>query len=89
MAGNGTQPHHATPRNASVRIKGVVAKSGPTYPQVKDFHRIRAALLLHELLPEDEEVTRRLQTWSTNHPEENVRRELGEILARAPGSSGA
>jgi hypothetical protein len=63
---------------------GVVAQGGPAYPQVEDFHQIRAAVLLHELLPLDQDVTRRLEAWSTNHPEESARAELRKILAQPP-----
>jgi len=51
------------------------------YPQLEDFHRIRAAVLLRELFPEDHEVGSRLRKWAADHPEENVRKELREILA--------
>jgi hypothetical protein len=64
--------------------KGVMAKSGPEYPLVDDFHRIRAAVLLHQLAPEDEVVTSRLQKWAAEHPEEQVRNELRELLS-SPG----
>jgi len=59
----------------------LVAKGGPTYPQVDDFHRIRAALLLHELLPDDAEVTARLGMWAADHPDEDVRQQLRQILS--------
>ena len=60
--------------------KGIRAKSGPTYPQIDDFHQIRAAMLLHEILPEDEAITARLQRWAVEHPNENVRRQLRDLV---------
>lgn len=85
MAGSGLENRTAFDDGHVVTTedgKGVIAQSGPTYPQVEDFHRLRAAVLLHALLPDDDEVTGQLQTWSVNHPADNVRRELGELLAR-------
>ncbi|WAS94979.1 hypothetical protein [Nannocystis punicea] len=61
--------------------EGVIARSGPTHPLIEAYHQIRAALLLHELDPADEEVTRRLQTWAEQHPDEAVRSELRELLS--------
>lgn len=63
--------------------RGFVAKGGPTYPLVADYHRIRATILLHKLQPTDEALTRRLQAWSTEHPDALMRKELTALLARA------
>jgi hypothetical protein len=60
---------------------GIAAKSGPTYPQIPDYHQIRAALLLRDLVPGDAEVTAQLSAWSDTHSDEGVRRQLREILA--------
>jgi hypothetical protein len=55
---------------------GVVAKGGREYPQIADFHQIRAALLLRDLTPEDAEVVARIAAWAAGHPDEGIRRQL-------------
>jgi hypothetical protein len=67
--------------------KGVMAKSGPEYPQVADYHRIRATVRLHQLAPEDEEIRSKLEKWAAAHPEEEIRNELREILSGKKGSA--
>lgn len=67
--------------------KGITARSGPTYPQLEDFHKIRAAILLHELQPDDADITTRLERWASDHPDDGVRSQLRKILstpARGP-----
>ncbi|HMA95917.1 MAG TPA: hypothetical protein VKP30_24685 [Polyangiaceae bacterium] len=63
--------------------RGFVAKGGPTYPLVPDYHRIRATMVLHKLEPNNQHLARRLQAWSTNHPDALIRKELTALLARA------
>lgn len=92
MAGSGLEGRTAFDDGhvvATADGKGVVAKSGPTYPQVEDFHRVRAAMLLHALEPDDAAVKSQLTIWSENHPDDNARRQLRELLARSPGSAPA
>lgn len=67
--------------------KSLVAKSGPTYPLLEDFHRIRAAVLRYELFPEDERTRKRLAEWSVQHPDESVRSELAALLQRRTSAS--
>lgn len=61
---------------------GIVAKSGPEYPQIADYHQIRAALLLHDLVPDDASVKARLAAWAAGHPDGNVRLQLQVLLAQ-------
>jgi hypothetical protein len=58
--------------------KGIMARGGPEYPQVADYHQIRTALLLRTLVPGDAEVVARLAGWADAHPDADVRRQLRE-----------
>jgi hypothetical protein len=62
--------------------RGVVAKSGREYPQIGDYHQIRAALLLRDLAPEDRTVQARLEAWAAGHPDGGVRTQLRGLLAQ-------
>jgi hypothetical protein len=59
----------------------VAARSGPAYPSVPDFHRIRAAVLILEIDPHDQEARRQVAGWAETHPSAEGRKELREILA--------
>jgi len=61
---------------------GIVAKSGPTHPQIPDYHRIRAALLVRDLVPADGAVQTQLAAWADTHPDESVRRASGILDER-------
>jgi hypothetical protein len=50
-------------------------------PLPDDFHAIRAALVLLRLVPTDEAVLAALHHWAATHPDEKVRRELGQRLS--------
>jgi hypothetical protein len=61
---------------------GLIAKGGPQYPQIADYHQVRAALLLRDLVPEDPTVKARLEAWAAGHPDGGVRTQLQGILAQ-------
>jgi hypothetical protein len=63
-----------------------IALSGPVYPSVTDYHAIRAALILLDLLPNDTEVLHHLLDWTTTHPDPAVRQELIERLEDLHGN---
>jgi hypothetical protein len=74
---------HVVQLGEGERIRAV-AKSGPTYPTIDDFHRIRAALLLRILAPDDARNLQHLEQWASGHPDESVRAELSGTLAEEP-----
>jgi hypothetical protein len=86
MAGQGLEGRTAFDDGhvvASADGQGIVAKSGREYPQIADYHQIRAALLLRDLVPDEPTVKARLEAWAAGHPDSNVRHQLQGILASA------
>jgi hypothetical protein len=86
MAGQGLEGRTAFDDGhvvASADGQGIVAKSGREYPQIADYHQIRAALLLRDLVPDEPTVKARLEAWAAGHPHSNVRHQLQGILASA------
>jgi hypothetical protein len=57
-----------------------VAQSGRSHPSILDYHAIRAALMLYQLNPTDNEVITYLREWAEHHPNEQVRREVAETV---------
>jgi hypothetical protein len=57
-----------------------VAKSGPSYPAIVDYHAIRAVFTLVRLFPADGEALAALQRWITTHPAPSIRQEVAETL---------
>jgi hypothetical protein len=60
--------------------KTLAAMSGHSYPDIPDFHSIRAAFLLQKLFPDDEEVRAVLQQWSETHPDAKAQDEIKGYL---------
>jgi hypothetical protein len=65
-----------------------VAKSGPSYPAIPDYHAIRAAFTLVRLFPadEEEEALAALHRWITTHPDPTIRQEIAATLDRVLSS---
>ncbi|HEY7089491.1 MAG TPA: hypothetical protein VH518_15440 [Tepidisphaeraceae bacterium] len=76
---------HAVERRTPEGKTYIAAISGNEYPAIADYHAIRAALLLHKLLPDSDEVMANLHDWQQNHPDEEVRKEISEHLAENGG----
>lgn len=65
----------------------VLASGRPRHPNIIDFHAIRAAICLCDMLPGDAEAINHLQHWATSYPDTNKRQEIQAILKeRLPGS---
>ena len=83
MRGEGVRDRHPLLDGALISLdeegneREVIWPYGPPPP---DLHRIRAALLLFRLFPEDAEAVREIERFAREHPEAEVRRVLLQYL---------